>query len=95
MGGRQTVGLLSRRRVRSLPQLTTHEGKESNKLEEVEAGLEHDAESVWTKIGDTAHAIQSNSDRVERLSEPAIDLNQAQAAMAIVRKKLSKIGHTT
>jgi hypothetical protein len=76
--GRQTVGLLSGRQVRLLPQLTTHEGNEPNKPEELEAGLEHDAESVWTRIGDIAHVIESNSDRFERLSEPTIELNQAE-----------------
>ena len=38
--------------MRSLPELTTHVGKESNKLEEVEAGLEHDPDEVWTEDAD-------------------------------------------
>ena len=50
--GRRTVGLLRRRRVRAIPELTTHVGKESNKLEEVETGLEHDPEEVWTEYAD-------------------------------------------
>ena len=49
---RQTVGLLRRRTVRSIPELTTHVGKESNRLEEVEAGLEHDPDEVWTEYRD-------------------------------------------
>jgi hypothetical protein len=50
--GWQTVGLLQRRVVRSIPELTTHVGKESNRLEEVEAGLEHDPDEVWTEYRD-------------------------------------------
>jgi len=50
--GQWTVGLLGRRQVRSLRALTTHVGKESNKLEEVEAGIEHDPEEVWTEYAD-------------------------------------------
>jgi hypothetical protein len=50
--GRQTVGLRRRRAVRSLPELTTHVGKESNELEAVEAGLEHDTDEVWTEYAD-------------------------------------------
>lgn len=49
---RQTLGLLQRRVVRSIPALTTHVGKESNKLEEVEAGIEHDPDEVWTEYRD-------------------------------------------
>jgi hypothetical protein len=50
--GRRTVGLRRRRVVRSLPDLTAHVGKESNLLEEVEAGLEHDPDEVWTAYAD-------------------------------------------
>lgn len=46
---RQTVGLLGRRVVRSIPELTAHVGKESNRLEEVEAGVEHDPDEIWTE----------------------------------------------
>jgi hypothetical protein len=46
---RQTVGLLGRRVVRSIPELTTHVGKESNRLEEVEVGLEHDPVVIYTE----------------------------------------------
>jgi hypothetical protein len=48
--GRQTVGLLQRRPVTrgSLTWL----GKESNRLEEVEAGLVHDPEEVYTEYAD-------------------------------------------
>lgn len=49
---RQTVGLLRRRVVRSIPELTTHVGKESNRLEEVEAGIEHSPDEVWTEYDD-------------------------------------------
>jgi hypothetical protein len=38
--------------VRSLPALTAHVGKESNRLEEVELGLEHDPDEVWTEYRD-------------------------------------------
>lgn len=47
---RRTVGLLRRRVVR--PAYLVHVGKESNKLEEVEAGLEHDPEEVYAEYAD-------------------------------------------
>ena len=45
--GKQTVGLLQRRHVR-IDQIK-YIGKESNSLEEVEAGLHHSAENVYTE----------------------------------------------
>jgi hypothetical protein len=48
-----TVGLLRRRPVTAL--YLTHVGKESNQLEEVEAGLVHDPEEVYTEYQDPAH----------------------------------------
>jgi hypothetical protein len=47
---KQTVGLLQRRHVR-IDQIK-YIGKESNSLEEVEAGLEHSAENVYTEYVD-------------------------------------------
>jgi hypothetical protein len=44
---RQTIGLLRRRVVRET--YVAHVGKEANKLEEVEAGLEQDAEVIYTE----------------------------------------------
>jgi hypothetical protein len=48
--GRGTVGLLGRRAVRTA--YLVHLGKEANKLEEVEAGLEHDPDEVYTAYAD-------------------------------------------
>lgn len=48
--GRGTVGLLGRRTVRTA--YLVHLGKEANKLEEVEAGLEHDADEGYTEYDD-------------------------------------------
>jgi len=48
--GRGTVGQLHCRVAR--PTYAVHVGKETNKLEEVEAGLEHDLEEVWTEFAD-------------------------------------------
>ncbi len=48
--GKQTVGLLTRRHVR-IDQIK-YIGKESNSLEEVEAGLMHSAENVYTEYPD-------------------------------------------
>jgi hypothetical protein len=48
--GRATRGPLQRRMVS--PSRLVHVGKESNKLEEVKAGLEHDPESIWTEYAD-------------------------------------------
>jgi len=48
--GKQTVGLLQRRHVRI--DLVKYIGKESNSLEEVEAGLEHSAENIYTEYVD-------------------------------------------
>ena len=50
--GRGTVGLLGRRRVRLVPELLTYVGKESNRLEEVEVGLGHDPDEVYTEYAD-------------------------------------------
>ena len=43
------MGLLGRRIVTSLAALTTHVGKESNRLEEMEAGVGHDPGEVRTE----------------------------------------------
>jgi hypothetical protein len=48
-----TVGLLRRRPVTAL--CLKHVGKESNRLEEVEAGLVHDADEVYTEYADPGH----------------------------------------
>ena len=51
--GRQTVGILRRRPVTTL--YVTHVGKESNRLEEVEAGVVHDPEEIYTEYADPSH----------------------------------------
>jgi hypothetical protein len=48
--GKQTIGLLQRRHIR-IDQIK-YIGKESNNLEEVEAGLEHSQENVYTEYPD-------------------------------------------
>ena len=48
--GRQTIGLMQRRHVRI--DTVTPIGKESNSLEEVQAGLVHDEENVYTTYDD-------------------------------------------
>jgi len=48
--GRQTIGLLQRRHIR-VGQII-YIGKESNKLEEIEAGIVHSAQSVYTEYPD-------------------------------------------
>jgi hypothetical protein len=50
--GWQARGLLRRRRVCTRPELLTYVGKESNKLEEVASGLEHDPDAVYTAYPD-------------------------------------------
>jgi hypothetical protein len=52
--GKQTVGLLQRRRVRV--EQIKYIGKESNSLEEVETGLVHSAENVYTEYADPRRA---------------------------------------
>jgi hypothetical protein len=49
---RRTSGLLQRLWV--VPSAITHVGKESNKLEEVQAGLVHDPDEVYTEYRDPA-----------------------------------------
>jgi hypothetical protein len=51
--GKQTVGLLGRRHIR-LDQIR-YIGKESNSLEDVESGLVHAAQSVYTEYPDPRH----------------------------------------
>lgn len=53
---RQTTGLVRRRSVTAL--YLTHVGKESNRLEEVEAGLVTDPEAVYTTYEDPAHGFR-------------------------------------
>jgi hypothetical protein len=48
--GKQTIGLLQRRHIRIAQVI--HIGKESNRLEEVESGLIHSAQSVYTEYPD-------------------------------------------
>jgi hypothetical protein len=48
--GRGTVGLLGRRVVRTA--YLVHLGKEANKLEAVEAGLQHNSDEVYTAYAD-------------------------------------------
>jgi hypothetical protein len=50
LSGKQTIGLLQRRHVR-IDQIK-HIGKESNMLEEIEAGLIHSAQNVYTEYPD-------------------------------------------
>ncbi len=50
--GRGTVGLLRRRGVQTMPEPLAYVGKESNRLEEVEAGLGHDPDDVYTEYAD-------------------------------------------
>jgi hypothetical protein len=50
----ETGGLLRRRPVAALS--LTHVGTESNRLEEVEAGLVHDPDEIYTEYEDPAHA---------------------------------------
>lgn len=47
---KRTAGLLQRLPVS--PAFLVHVGKESNKLEEVEAGVEHNPDEVWTEYAD-------------------------------------------
>jgi len=51
--GKQAIGLLQRRHVR-VDQIK-YIGKESNSLEEVEAGLIHSAQNVYTEYPDPRH----------------------------------------
>jgi hypothetical protein len=53
--GKQTIGLLQRRHVR-IGELTNI-GKESNSLEEVQAGLEHDEADVYTEYRDPRRSV--------------------------------------
>jgi hypothetical protein len=50
LSGKQTVGLLQRRHVRV--ERIIYIGKESNRLEEIEAGILHSPESVYTEYPD-------------------------------------------
>jgi hypothetical protein len=54
MFGRHTIGLLQRRHL-SIAEIHRI-GKEANSFEEVEAGLEHDVENVYTEYADPRRA---------------------------------------
>lgn len=90
---RQTVGLLRRRFVRSIPELTTHVGKESNKLEEIEAGLEHDPDEVWTEYADPGPDQWSTLVLPVLKQMPASQLAEA-TGLAMSTIKAARNGHT-
>jgi hypothetical protein len=63
--GKRTVGLLGRRVVQET--YVAHVGKEANKLEEVEAGLEHDPEVIYTEYARPQNGVwQSLSSQLAR-----------------------------
>jgi hypothetical protein len=57
--GKQTIGLLQRRHVRI--GLLTNIGKESNSLEEVQAGFVHDEQDVYTTYDDPRRSLWNTS----------------------------------
>lgn len=91
--GRQTVGLLGRRVVRSMPELTTHVGKESNRLEEMEAGIEHDPDEVWTEYTDPRRDSWRTLVLPVLRQIPAKQLAK-QTGLAVSTVKAARNGHT-
>jgi len=90
---RRTIGLLQRRVVRSLLELTAHVGKESNRLEEVEAGIEHDPDEVWTEYVDPARDSWRTLVLPVLRQIPAKELADA-TGLAVSTVKAARNGHT-
>ena len=91
---RQTVGLLQRRVVRSLPELTTHVGKESNRLEEVELGFEHNPDEVWTEYVDPGRNPWRTLVLPVLKQIPAKKLAE-ETGLAVSTVKAARNGHTS
>ncbi len=91
---RQTVGLLRRRVVRSLPELTTHVGKESNRLEEVELGIEHSPDEIWTEYVDPSRDPWRTLVLPVVKQIPAKQLADA-TGLAVSTVKAARKGHTS
>jgi hypothetical protein len=87
---RSTAGLLRRRPVAAL--YVTHVGKESNRLEEVEAGLVHDPEEVYTEYPDPAHDAWSTL-VVPMLKRMSLRRIQEQTGMGRTQIKAVRNGH--
>jgi hypothetical protein len=82
---KQTIGLLQRRHVR-IEQIK-YIGKESNSLEEVESGLRHSEESVYTEYPDPRRD-EWQAKIVPALREPS--LRQLQEETGLSRRMLIK-----
>ncbi len=91
---RQTVGLLRRRVMRSISELTMYVGKESNWLEDVVAGIEHSPDEAWTEYRD------AERDPWKTLVLPVLKLIPAQrladeTGLTISTVKAARKGHTS
>ena len=89
--GRRTVGLLQRRAVQE--SYVAHVGKEANKLEEVEAGLEHDPEIIYTEYRDPARDPWRSIVLPVLKQIPANQLAEA-TGLAVSTVKAARNGHT-
>jgi hypothetical protein len=81
---------LRRRLVTAL--YLTHVGKESNRLEEVEAGLVHDLDEVYTEYLNLAHD-PSQTLVVPVLKQMPAQHIQQQAGMSLSQTKALRNGH--
>jgi len=81
--GKQTIGLLRRRHVRV--DRIIYIGKESNRLEEMEAGIIHSPESVYTEYPDPRR------DEWESKTLPALTKLPVSALMKLSRKSRSML----
>jgi hypothetical protein len=87
--GKQTVGLLQRRHVRI--HLIKHIGKESNSLEEVEAGLVHSPENVYTLYPDRRRdEFQTKILPAMRKIPPAILMKMSGLSLTTIKDTLAE-----
>ena len=73
--GKPTVGLLRRRHVRV--ERIVYIGRESNRLEEIEAGVIHSPESVYTEYPDPPRRV-ANTDSAHLAKNPGSNLKEVE-----------------
>jgi hypothetical protein len=88
--GRQSIGLLQRRPVTR--DSLAYVGKESNRLEEVEAGLVHDPEEVYTEYVDPGNDVWQTL-VIPVLKEMPLRLIQVQTGLSRSQIKAARNGH--
>lgn len=88
--GKQTIGLLQRRHV--LIDEINYIGKESNSLEEIEAGMIHSAQNVYTEYPDPRRDEWQTKVRpaLRKISLPALQKESGLSRMMLINARLGR-----